>query len=70
MKPRWKSEWITPAASGAVAPIGISQARDSFGPRGEEGLQAKRAEPGPGQLSKARLAEPGLGQQLGRLLLG
>ena len=24
--------WITPAASGAVAPIGISQARVSFGP--------------------------------------
>jgi hypothetical protein len=32
MKPRWKSVWITPAACGAVAPIGIVQARDSFGP--------------------------------------
>ena len=32
MKPRWKSEWITPAASGAVAPTGIVQARASFGP--------------------------------------
>jgi hypothetical protein len=24
MKPRWKSVWITPAACGAVAPIGSS----------------------------------------------
>ena len=32
MKPRWKSLWITPAASGAVAPMGISHARVSFGP--------------------------------------
>ena len=32
MKPRWKSEWMTPAASGAVAPALISQARVSFGP--------------------------------------
>ena len=32
MKPFWKSVWITPAASGAVAPVRIVQARDSFGP--------------------------------------
>ena len=32
MKPFWKSVWITPAASGAVAPLWIVQARDSFGP--------------------------------------
>ena len=32
MKPFWKSVWITPAASGAVAPFGIVQARDSLGP--------------------------------------
>ena len=32
MKPRWKSVWMTPAASGAVAPTGIVQARDSCGP--------------------------------------
>ena len=32
MKPRWKSVWMTPAASGAVAPLRIVQARDSLGP--------------------------------------
>ena len=32
MKPFWKSVWMTPAASGAVAPLGIVQARDSLGP--------------------------------------
>ena len=32
MKPRWKSVWMTPAASGAVAPFLIVQARDSLGP--------------------------------------
>ena len=32
MKPRWKSVWMTPAASGAVAPFLIVQARASFGP--------------------------------------
>jgi hypothetical protein len=32
MKPRWKSVWMTPAASGAVSPLRIVQARDSFGP--------------------------------------
>jgi hypothetical protein len=32
MKPFSKSEWITPAAWGAVAPIGIVQARTSFSP--------------------------------------
>ena len=32
MKPRWKSVWMTPAASGAVAPLRIVQARVSFGP--------------------------------------
>ncbi|CAM5389521.1 hypothetical protein SCALM49S_03787 [Streptomyces californicus] len=32
MKPFWKSVWITPAASGAVAPFLMVQARASFGP--------------------------------------
>jgi hypothetical protein len=32
MKPRSKSEWITPAACGAVHPLWIVHARDSFGP--------------------------------------
>ena len=32
MKPRWKSVWMTPAASGAVAPLRTVQARDSLGP--------------------------------------
>ena len=32
MKPRWKSVWMTPAASGAVAPAGIVHARVSLGP--------------------------------------
>src|ERR1700761_7419723 len=32
MKPRWKSVWMTPAASGAVAPTGMVQARVSLGP--------------------------------------
>jgi len=32
MKPRSKSLWIVPAASGAFAPRWIVQARDSFGP--------------------------------------
>ena len=30
MKPRWKSLWMTPAASGAVAPALIVQARAGF----------------------------------------
>jgi hypothetical protein len=32
MKPRSKSEWITPAACGAVQPLPIVQARISFSP--------------------------------------
>ena len=32
MKPFWKSVWITPAASGAVAPFLMVQARLSLGP--------------------------------------
>ena len=32
MKPFWKSVWMTPAASGAVAPFVIVQARVSLGP--------------------------------------
>jgi len=32
MKPRSKSVWITPAACGAVAPMGTVQARTSFTP--------------------------------------
>src|SRR5699024_7231515 len=32
MKPRSKSVWMTPAACGAVAPLGMVQARDSLGP--------------------------------------
>ncbi len=32
MKPFWKSVWMTPAASGAVAPFLIVQARVSLGP--------------------------------------
>ena len=55
MKPRWKSVWMTPAASGAVAPTGIVQARDSFGPGGEVGLQAEGAEADPGQLVQTGL---------------
>jgi hypothetical protein len=33
MKPFSKSVWITPAAWGAVAPMGIVQARVSLGPQ-------------------------------------
>ena len=32
MKPRSKSEWITPAAAGALSPAWIVQARVSFSP--------------------------------------
>ena len=32
IKPFWKSVWITPAATGAVSPLWIVQARTSFGP--------------------------------------
>src|SRR5699024_3731483 len=32
MKPRSKSVWMTPAACGAVAPLGTVHARDAFGP--------------------------------------
>ncbi len=32
MKPRSKSEWIAPAACGALAPASTVQARASFGP--------------------------------------
>src|SRR5438876_301406 len=34
MNPRWMSEWITPAASGAVAPRRTSQPRDLVAGRG------------------------------------
>jgi hypothetical protein len=46
MKPRWKSVWITPAASGAVAPSGIVEARASFGPTVRKVESRSAANPG------------------------
>jgi predicted enzyme related to lactoylglutathione lyase len=42
MKPFSKSEWITPAASGALSPRWMVQARTSFSPGGEIALQPSR----------------------------
>jgi hypothetical protein len=42
MKPFSKSVWITPAACGAVAPTRTVQARTSFSPGGEVGLQVEQ----------------------------
>ena len=69
MKPRWKSVWITPAASGAVAPL-----RDRPGPRllgagGQVGLQAEGVEADPGQHVEARLVDAHLGEHLARLVV-
>ena len=70
MKPRWKSVWITPAASGAVAPAGIVQARDSLGPAVRNVDRPRASNERPGQLGQAGLAEAKLGKQLGGLVLG
>ncbi len=64
MKPFWKSVWITPAASGAVAPL-----RDRPGPGllragGQVGLQAEGVEADPGQDVQAGLVDVHLGQEL------
>ena len=66
MKPRWKSEWMTPAASGAVAPAGMVQARDLLRAGREICLQAQGREADPGQLVQAGLGLPGGLQQLQR----
>ena len=68
MKPFWKSVWITPAASGAVAPLGIVQARDSFGPGRQVGLQTEGVEADPGQGVEAGLVDVHLGQELAGLV--
>ena len=70
MNPRWKSVWMTPAASGAVAPLRIVQARASFGPGGQEGLQAERLEADAGELGEAGLLLADRLQQLQRLVVG
>src|ERR1022692_3177170 len=63
MKPRWKSVWITPAASGAVAPTGIVQARVSFGP-------AVRKVVSPRARNPARAGQPSPGRPPGPPPLG
>ena len=68
MKPFSKSVWMTPAACGALAPLWIVQARDSFGPGGQVGLQAEGVEADAGELVEARLVLAGRGQQLGGVL--
>ena len=70
MKPRWKSVWMTPAASGAVAPALISQARVSFGPAVRKVCRPSARNPRPGELGQARLAHPGLGEQFRGLVFG
>jgi hypothetical protein len=42
MKPFSKSEWISPAAFGALAPLCTVHARASLGPDGEEGEQVEQ----------------------------
>ena len=70
MNPFWKSVWMTPAASGAVAPLRIVQARDSLGPAGQVRLQPERLEPDPGELVEAALVLAHRLQQLERLVVG
>jgi hypothetical protein len=61
--------WITPAASGAVAPDLISQARLSLGPAVRKVCRPSARNPARGQLGQAGLAQARLGQQLGGLVL-
>ena len=69
MKPFWKSVWMTPAASGAVAPLPDRPGAGLLRAGGEVGLQAEgveadagRAGRGPAPPAPTRL------QQLERLL--
>ena len=57
MKPRSKSEWMTPAACGALVPTVIVQARASFGPHREIGDQAEQRIAGPDETVEAGLFE-------------
>ncbi len=61
---------MTPAASRRRRPGPDRPGPGLLGARGEEGLQAERAEPGLGQLGQAGLAQAGLGEQFGGLVLG
>ena len=70
MKPRWKSEWMTPAASGAVAPTGTVQARASFGPAVRYVCSPSVRKPTRISWLQARLGLADRLQQLAGLLLG
>ena len=65
MKPRWKSVWITPAASGAVAPDRDRPGAGLLRPGGQVRLQAEGAEADPDELVQARLVLADRGEQLG-----
>ena len=49
MKPFWKSVWMTPAASGAVAPFADRPGPRLLGAGGQVGLQAEGVEADPGE---------------------
>ena len=69
MKPRWKSVWITPAASGAVAPPGMVQALASLGPAVRYVDRPSAVNPARASWAQARLAQAQGGQHLGGVLL-
>ena len=64
MKPRWKSVWITPAASGAVAPRLDRPGARLLRAGRQVGLQAEGGEADAGQQVEARLVLADRRQQL------
>ena len=69
MKPRWKSVWMTPAASGAVAPLRDRPGAGLLGTGGQVGLQAEGVEADPGQHLEAGLVDAHLGEHLAGLVV-
>ena len=67
MKPRSKSEWMTPAAPGALVPRLMVQARTSWTPRGEVGDEAEEAVGGVDEAVEAGFGEAGGFEELGAL---
>ena len=63
MKPFSKSVWITAAAWGAVSPFAMVQARTSFTPGGEIGLQAEQLVGSADQTVQPRFFQVQVGQK-------
>ena len=63
MKPRSKSVWISPAASGAFAPLCTVQARASFGPAVKKVMRPSSAYASVDHAREAGLVEAEIGQE-------